>query len=148
MSALAEVNNSAEIKDSFESFYDKAKSLMDIRTEQHYEEALLLIEEIMLNEEESSSSFALVDLLAASVKKYENKQQDVIDFDKATKNIPQDIAVLRTLMEQYKLTCNDLPEIGTKSAVSMILNGYRKLTRKHIEQLSQRFSITPSLFFE
>ena len=51
-------------------------------------------------------------------------------------------------MKQYNLKANDLKnEIGGKSLVSMILNGKRKLTTDHIQALSNRFKISPSLFF-
>jgi HTH-type transcriptional regulator/antitoxin HigA len=50
-------------------------------------------------------------------------------------------------MEQHKLGVADLPEIGSKSLVSRILNGERRLTRNHIEALSKRFNINPALFF-
>ena len=51
-------------------------------------------------------------------------------------------------MSQYHLKGEDLKnEIGSKSLVSMILNGKRKLTTEHIQALSNRFNISPSLFF-
>lgn len=58
------------------------------------------------------------------------------------------VALLKTLMEQHQLKAEDLKsELGSKSLVSMILNGSRKLTVKHIEALSRRFGISPALFF-
>ena len=42
----------------------------------------------------------------------------------------------------------DLPEIGSKSLVSRILNGRgRNLTRDHIAALSERFGVSPAVFF-
>ena len=59
------------------------------------------------------------------------------------------VAVLRTLMEQYELRTNDFKdEIGGKSMVSMILNGSRKLSRDHIQALSNRFHVSPAVFFD
>jgi HTH-type transcriptional regulator / antitoxin HigA len=55
--------------------------------------------------------------------------------------------VLPFLMEQHQLTQHDLPEIGSQSLVSKILNGERKLTVQHIEKLSIRFNVSPAVFF-
>jgi len=56
--------------------------------------------------------------------------------------------VLRVLMDQHNLTISEFKnEIGSKSLVSMILNGKRNLTKEHICKLSQRFNLNPSLFF-
>lgn len=58
------------------------------------------------------------------------------------------VSALRLLMEQLGLGVNDLPEIGSKSYVSKILNERdRQLTRQHIEALSRRFQVSPALFF-
>jgi HTH-type transcriptional regulator/antitoxin HigA len=36
---------------------------------------------------------------------------------------------------------------GSKSVVSEILHGSRKLNRNHIEKLSKRFNVSPAVFF-
>jgi integrase len=54
----------------------------------------------------------------------------------------------RRHMLQAWASMADLPEIGSKSLVSKILNGRgRNLTRDHIAALSKRFSVSPALFF-
>lgn len=58
------------------------------------------------------------------------------------------VAMLRFLMEQHGLTQSQLPEIGKQSVVSEILAGKRSLTVEHIRNLSERFSVSPSVFFE
>ena len=59
-----------------------------------------------------------------------------------------DVDVLKFLMEQHHLSISDLPEIGSKSLVSRIVNSRdRHLTKKHIAALSQRFMVSPSVFF-
>jgi HTH-type transcriptional regulator/antitoxin HigA len=58
------------------------------------------------------------------------------------------IATLKLLMEQHNLGVADLPEIGSKSLVSKILNKKgRTLTKAHIVALSNRFGVSPALFF-
>ena len=36
---------------------------------------------------------------------------------------------------------------GTPSIISEVINGKRKLTTEHIRKLSQRFHVSPELFF-
>ena len=56
--------------------------------------------------------------------------------------------VLRFLMEENDLSQYDLAsDLGGQPVVSDILNGKRKLTREHIERLSERFGISPATFF-
>jgi len=51
-------------------------------------------------------------------------------------------------MEQHNLTVSGFKdEIGSKSLVSMILNGKINLTKEHIAKLSRRFSLNPVVFF-
>ncbi|EIB8317073.1 type II toxin-antitoxin system antitoxin HigA, partial [Escherichia coli] len=57
-------------------------------------------------------------------------------------------AVIRTLMDQYGLTLSDLPEIGSKSMVSRVSSGKRKLTLEHAKKLATRFGISPALFID
>ena len=50
-------------------------------------------------------------------------------------------------MEQHGLGIANVPEIGSNTLVSKVLNGKRNLTRNHIEALSERFGVSPALFF-
>ncbi|MGQ7145255.1 helix-turn-helix domain-containing protein, partial [Escherichia sp. SS-MK2] len=40
------------------------------------------------------------------------------------------------------------PEIGSKSMVSRVLSGKRKLTLEHAKKLATRFGISPALFID
>lgn len=55
--------------------------------------------------------------------------------------------MLRMLMAQHHLGMADLPEIGSKSMVSRVLSGERKLNKQHIKALSELFQVDPGLFF-
>jgi HTH-type transcriptional regulator/antitoxin HigA len=51
-------------------------------------------------------------------------------------------------MDQHDLKQKDLVDVfGTPSVVSEILNGKRELNKGHIERLSERFGVSPELFF-
>ena len=56
--------------------------------------------------------------------------------------------VLRFLMEQHGLKQKDLADVfGTRSIVSEVLSGKRKLNSEHLRRLSERFHISPEVFF-
>ena len=56
--------------------------------------------------------------------------------------------VLQELLIANDLRQKDLaPLLGTESIVSEILSGKRPLTKRHIEKLSERFSVSPAVFF-
>ena len=56
--------------------------------------------------------------------------------------------VLRFLLEQNGLSHRDIAsELASESTVSLILSGKRQLNRAHIERLSERFHVSPVVFF-
>jgi len=58
------------------------------------------------------------------------------------------LAVIAFLMEQHGLKQKDLTDIfGTPSITSEVLNGKRELNKEQIRRLSNRFHVSPELFF-
>ena len=58
------------------------------------------------------------------------------------------VEVLAELMAANNLKQKDLaPLLGSESIVSEVLSGKRELNKQHIEKLSQRFNVSPALFF-
>jgi HTH-type transcriptional regulator/antitoxin HigA len=58
------------------------------------------------------------------------------------------VEVLAELMAANNLKQKDLaPLLGSESIVSEVLHGKRELNKQHIEKLSQRFKVSPALFF-
>jgi len=58
------------------------------------------------------------------------------------------VAVLEELMSANDLKQKDLLDIfGSPSIISEVLSGKRKLTTEHIRKLSQRFHVSPEIFF-
>jgi HTH-type transcriptional regulator/antitoxin HigA len=81
-----------------------------------------------------------IELLILLIERYESERYPIPEADPAQ--------VLRFLLDQNGLSQRDLvPELGAESTVSLVLTGKRKLTREHIERLSQRFHVSPSVFF-
>ncbi|MES9882350.1 MAG: transcriptional regulator [Sedimenticola sp.] len=139
----------AAFKDACHSFAQVATPYLHIKDEHHYEEALELIEGFL---EEAEDSFGdplndVIELLSRAIEAYENKDVELAAFSKRSLDQPADLATLRILIDQYNLGIADLPEIGSKSMVSRVLSGERNLNKKHIKALSDRFQISPDLFF-
>ncbi len=109
----------------------------------HYKAAVeILMHEIALNEGKISTA-VIKEYLIAVVPFVEDYEKKTFKIESST---PEE--VLQFLMEQNDLSQYDIAEeVGGQSVVSDILNGKRKLTRDHIEKLSQRFKITPATFF-
>jgi HTH-type transcriptional regulator/antitoxin HigA len=56
--------------------------------------------------------------------------------------------MIRHLMDVNGLRQKDLVDVfGTESIVSDVLSGRRDLTKDHIKRLSERFSVSPAVFF-
>lgn len=72
------------------------------------------------------------------------------DFEEKRYRLPRSkpLGVLRFLMEQHDLKQKDLVDVfGTPSIVSEILSGKREMNKEHIKRLSERFRVSPELFF-
>ena len=81
-----------------------------------------------------------IELLTLLIERYETERYPVPDADP--------IDVLRFLLDQNGLSQRDIAEdLGSESTVSLVLSGKRLLNRDHIARLSQRFHVSPSVFF-
>lgn len=72
------------------------------------------------------------------------------DFEERNYKLPRakPIQVLKFLMDQHDLKQKDLVDVfATPSIVSEVLSGKRELNKDHIQRLSQRFRVSPEIFF-
>ena len=72
------------------------------------------------------------------------------DFEERHYQLPRakPLDVVRFLMEQHGLKQKDLVDVfGTASIVSEVLSSKRELNKEHIQRLSERFHVSPELFF-
>ncbi|MYH68616.1 MAG: transcriptional regulator [Gammaproteobacteria bacterium] len=134
----------AAIKEHACELFNEAPFISQIRNESDYTQALALMDELI---EDYDNQKPLIHILSASIACWENKSPEFKSFNDRIEKIDSGIATLKVIMEQYELGVGDLPEIGSKSLVSRILNGQRRLTRNHIEALCKRYKISPALFF-
>ena len=137
------------IKETCHDFVQAAAPYLYISDEAHYLEALDLIESLLEEAEDAIEDpiNAIIEMLSRSIEAYDNRDPDLTTFHAQAMGQPADLAALRVIMDQHNLGTADLPEIGSKSMVSRVLSGERSLNKKHIAALSDRFSISPSLFF-
>lgn len=81
-----------------------------------------------------------IELLTLLIERYEMERYPVPDAGP--------IDVLRFLLDQNGLSQRDIAEdLGSESTVSLVLSGKRLLNRDHIMRLSQRFHVSPAVFF-
>ena len=81
---------------------------------------------------------------------YETLKLLLDEFEKRTYIIPaaSPIEVIAELMEANGLKQKDLVGVfPTESVVSEVLNGSRPLRVEHIKRLSERFHVSPAVFF-
>ena len=82
-----------------------------------------------------------IELLAVLIERYEAERYPVPAADPVT--------VLQFLMDSQGLSQKDLiPEFRVESTISLVLSGKRKMNRDHIARLSERFRVSPAVFFE
>ncbi|MCP4476143.1 MAG: transcriptional regulator [Gammaproteobacteria bacterium] len=136
---------------SFSALKKKAHSLLDeanwvahIKNNKEYELALQLMDDLI---EDYDYNLPFIEILSASINRWENESKSFSKFNKTIHGMDQGVSLLKVLMDQYDLGITDFPEIGSKSLVSKVLNGHRRLTVDHINALSKRFGISPVLFF-
>jgi HTH-type transcriptional regulator/antitoxin HigA len=128
--------------------HESANNLL-INNEKDYEETLTAIEHLMEKVGESANNplNPIINMLCHAVEDYENNDTELSEYELNLSKQSDDISLLKVLMEQHNLKLDDLPEIGSKSMISRILSGERKLNKEHISLLSKRFGISPALFF-
>jgi HTH-type transcriptional regulator/antitoxin HigA len=133
------------LKKTAKRLREQASFIVEITNDDDYEQALALMDELV---DDYDNQIVLIELLSKSISRWEDASTDFTEFNKRIADGDPAVSVLRTLMEQHALGVDDLPEIGSKSLVSKIVNQRdRQLTKQHIEALSQRFHISPALFF-
>lgn len=133
------------LKKTAKSLQDQAGFLIEISDDREYDKALILMDELI---EDYDNQLILIELLSKSIEQWEKTSDEFAEFNQRIEQANPAVSTLRLLMDQHELGLGDLPEIGSKSYVSKILNERgRQLTRQHIEALSKRFQISPALFF-
>lgn len=114
---------------------------LSIKTEPDYQRAVTLLDRLLdeVGENERHPLFGFLDVLGTLIESYES---DHVEVKGATGK-----DVLKSLMEEHRVTQSDLPEVGSQGIVSEILHGRRELNARQIKALSERFGVSPAVFF-
>jgi HTH-type transcriptional regulator / antitoxin HigA len=81
-----------------------------------------------------------IELLTLLIDGFESERYPLPDVEPAE--------MLRFLLDQNGLSQRDVAaELGSESTVSLVLSGKRPLNRDHIARLSERFHVSPAVFF-
>jgi|HubBroStandDraft_2_1064218.scaffolds.fasta_scaffold180342_3 HTH-type transcriptional regulator/antitoxin HigA len=112
-----------------------------IRSEAENERYIALLEELdRKGGRMSAAERRMAELLTLLIENFEEKHYAL--------EAASPIEILNELMSANDLKQKNLLDIfGTPSIVSEVLNGKRKLTTEHIRKLSQRFHVSPEVFF-
>ena len=113
---------------------------------------------IIRSEEQNESYVAALYELEQRQANWTPEEADLADlftllienFEEKNYSLPRcsSLELIEFLMEQHNLKQKDLADVfGTPSIVSEVLSGKRELNKEHIRRLSERFHVSPELFF-
>ncbi|GAL12232.1 putative cytoplasmic protein [Vibrio astriarenae] len=136
--------NIARIKEFSNQMVEVMPWINGISTSEEYNQLISLMDELVEDYEENH---VLIDLLFPVIEKYESEADEFQELNDVVNELDPGLAMLRVIIDQNGMTLSDFKhEIGAKSTVSMILNGTRSLTLRHIRALSERFNIPAHMF--
>jgi HTH-type transcriptional regulator / antitoxin HigA len=117
----------------------RAFPLVSIRDETHLAEALAVIDRLLDRPQRSTAEEEYLRALTDLV--------ETCAFSYVAIPTVSGVEALRYLMEEHGLTQADLaPLFGTRSIVSEVLAGKRRLALSHIARLAERFGVPADVF--
>jgi HTH-type transcriptional regulator/antitoxin HigA len=112
-----------------------------IHTEAENERCTTVLASLLRKRNRTGEEDRLAELLTLLIEDFEEKE-----YPMPRRAGPVDI--LRHLMDANDLRQTDLLDVfGAASVISEVLKGKRELSKNHISKLSERFHISPALFF-
>lgn len=115
--------------------------LVPIRDEPHLDAAMAVIDELIDRANLTRSEQDYLDVLSDLVERFEDEQVDLPDVS--------GLAVLKHLMTEHNLRQSDLvPLFGSKSIVSEVLSGKRRIALNHVAKLSAYFGVPADVFLD
>lgn len=135
MSAAADITNPAEYAHLLGDALPHV-----IHTESENDRFTALLENLLHLKNCTAEEKRLAELLTLLIEEFEEKEYALPAGDP--------IDMLRHLMDSNNLRQVDLLDVfGTASVISEVLRGKRELSKAHITKLSERFHLSPALFF-
>jgi HTH-type transcriptional regulator/antitoxin HigA len=128
------------IAENVQTHWAVISPLLSICNENEYDLAVerlnSLVDEIGTSEQHPL--YGLLDTLGTVIHAYEEKYHPIHECSGSE--------MVRFFMDEHCLLESDLPEVGSETTVSEILNGKRELTLKQIRVLAERFHVSPAVF--
>lgn len=115
--------------------------LLTIHDENEYDHAVELLNGLIdeVGTDEHHPLYELLDTLGTLIHAYEDEHHSIEGSS--------GVDVLKYLIDEHSLKQSDLVEIGSQGVVSEVLNGKRQLNVRQIQALSERFGVSPAVFF-
>jgi HTH-type transcriptional regulator/antitoxin HigA len=111
-----------------------------IRSEAQHDQYVSTLLKLESRKNLTAEQKSYAELLTVLISSYEEEHHPI--------QAASPIEVLQELLDANDLKQKDLaPLLGSESIVSEVLSGKRRLTRDHIERLSERFRVSPAVFF-
>jgi len=111
-----------------------------ITSERQHQEYVLVLDKLASKKNPTNEEQKYAQVLMTLIGAYEEEHHPIPDASP--------VEVLRALMEANDLRQKDLaPIFGSESIVSEILHNNRALNKAHIQKLSERFHVSPAVFF-
>lgn len=128
-------------KPKFRQAWKVVSPRLEIKNEQDYKRAVAMLDQLLdeVGENARHPLFGFLEVLGTLIESYEADHVQI-------KDAPP-VEVLQLLMEQHGLSQSDLPEVGSQGVASEILHGTRQLNTRQIKALSERFGVSPAVFF-
>ena len=112
-----------------------------IHTEEENERYIAELEALHSRKRLTPEEEQLAELLTLLIENFEARHYQM--------KAAEPVEIVRELMDVNGLKQADLLDIfGTRSVVSEVLSGKRELSKTHIKKLSQRFHLSPEVFFQ
>ena len=111
-----------------------------VHTEEENGRYISALEDLLSKKDRTREESRLAELLTLLIEDFEEKHYAL--------KPAEPLEILHHLIEANNLRQVDLIDVfGTASIASEVLNGKRDLAKSHIERLSQRFNVSPEVFF-
>ncbi len=129
------------VQEAAEHWPHVAPLLVAPQTKKQYERLVAALDKVLDagGADEGHVLAGLADCMGDLVAAYEDKYV-------AGLGLADGVDVIRHFMEVKKLRQCDLPEIGSQSIVSEVLNRKRNLNARQIRELSRRFGVSMEVF--
>jgi HTH-type transcriptional regulator / antitoxin HigA len=111
-----------------------------ITSERQHEQYLSVLDKLASKDNPTTEEEKYAEVLMTLIEAYEGEHHSIPGASP--------VEVLRTLMNANDLRQKDMvPIFGSESIVSEVLHKKRDLNKTHIEKLSRRFNVSPTVFF-